>query len=85
MKAYPFLLTVLVIGGSGASAADQKVAVRFQTIVGSEKFACGRTYSGIGTTASKLSPRDFRFYVHNVVLIDDAGKAVALQLDQDGK
>jgi len=44
-------------------------------MVGSEKFACGRTYSGVGTTASKLSPRDFRFYVHNVTLIDDTGTA----------
>jgi len=80
-----FLFAALALGGSLASAADRKVAVRFQAMVGSEKFACGRTYSGIGTTASKLSPRDFRFYVHNVALIDDTGKAVPLQLDQDGK
>ena len=70
--------------GSSAWAADQKVAIRFQAMVGSEGFACGQTYSGIGTTASKLSPRDFRFYVHDVALIDDTGKAVPVQLDQDG-
>ncbi len=65
--------------------ADQQVAVRFQAMVGSEKFACGKTYTGIGTTKSTLSPRDFRFYVHNVALIDDSGKSVPLQLAQDGK
>ena len=81
VKAVVFLLAAF----GGARAADQKVAVRFRAMVGGEEFACGQTYSGIGTTASKLSPRDFRFYVHNVALIDEAGKAVPLQLDQDGK
>jgi len=85
LKAFPFLLAAFLIAGNGAWAAALKVAIRFQAMVGSEKFACGRTYSGIGTTASTLSPRDFRFYVHNVALIDDAGKAVPVQLDQDGK
>ena len=79
------LCTALVFTMSGAWAADQRVAVRFQAMVGSEKFACGRTYSGIGTTGSTLSPHDFRFYVHNVALIDDSGKSVPLELEQDGK
>jgi len=69
----------------GAWAADQPVAVHFQAVVGSEKLACGRTYAGVGTSKSTLSPRDFRFYVHNVALLDDTGKAIPLQLAQDGK
>jgi uncharacterized repeat protein (TIGR04052 family) len=69
----------------GAWAADQPVAVRFQAMIGSEKFACGRSYPGVGTSKSTLSPRDFRFYVHNIALLDDTGKAVPLQLAQDGK
>jgi len=79
------LLAALLIAESHSWAADQKVSVRFQAMVGSEKFACGRTYPEIGTTSSTLSPRDFRFYIHNVALIDDTGKAVPVQLDQDGK
>jgi len=79
------LLTALLLMGSGAWAADQQVTVRFQGMVGSEKFACGKTYAGIGTTKSTLSPRDFRFYVHNVALIDETGKSVPVQLAQDGK
>lgn len=63
-------------------AADQKVAIRFQAMVGSEKFACGQTYSGIGTTGSKIAPRDFRYYVHKVRLVDDKGGVVPVQLDQ---
>jgi len=46
------------------------VAIRFQAMVGKEKFACGQTYTGIGTTGSKIAPRDFRYYVHNVRLVD---------------
>jgi uncharacterized repeat protein (TIGR04052 family) len=79
------LLTALLFTASGAWTADQQVAVRFQAMVGQEKLACGRTYTGIGTTKSTLSPRDFRFYVHNVALIDDSGKSVPVQLAQDGK
>jgi len=63
-------------------AEDQKVAIRFQAMVGKEKFACGQTYTGIGTTGSKIAPRDFRYYVHNVRLVDDKGAVVPVQLDQ---
>jgi len=65
-----------------AFAADQKVAIRFQAMVGKEKFACGQTYPGIGTTGSKIAPRDFRFYVHNVRLIDAKGVVVPVELEQ---
>lgn len=85
MKLMTCLVLALLCAECGAWAADLKVAVRFQAMVGSEKFACGHSYSGIGTTASTLSPRDFRFYVHNAALVDDAGKSAPLQLDQDGK
>lgn len=63
-------------------AADQKVAIRFQAMVGKEKFACGQTYTGIGTTGSRIAPRDFRYYVHNVRLVDDKGGIVSVELDQ---
>jgi uncharacterized repeat protein (TIGR04052 family) len=59
-------------------ASDQNVTVHFQAMVGKEKFACGQMYTGI-------SPRDFRFYVHNVRLVDNAGNTVPVQLEQGGK
>jgi uncharacterized repeat protein (TIGR04052 family) len=64
---------------------DQPVSIRFQAMVGKEKFACGRTYDGIGTTGSRITPRDFRLYVHNIRLIDETGKSVPVELEQDGK
>ncbi len=79
-------LTALVSVAAFASAADmQSVSIRFQAMVGDKKLACGQSYDGIGTTHSRITPRDFRFYVHNLRLIDDNGKAVPIELDQDGK
>ena len=71
--------------GSRRTGSRPEGGYPFSSHGGTEKFACGQTYSGIGTTGSKLSPHDFRFYVHNVALIDESGKAVPVQLDQDGK
>jgi uncharacterized repeat protein (TIGR04052 family) len=68
-----------------AVAADKAVTIRFQAQVGDEAFACGRQYDGVGTTKSKISGRDFRFYVSNLRLVDKTGKETPVQLDQDGK
>jgi uncharacterized repeat protein (TIGR04052 family) len=61
-------------------------------MVGDQPFACSKadkqtpmTYSGIGTSGSTITPTDFRFYVHDVHLLDAAGKATPLTLEQDGK
>jgi len=69
-----------------AFCADvQNVSIRFQAVVGDKKLACGQSYEGIGITHSRITPRDFRFYVHNIRMIDDNGKSTAVELDQDGK
>lgn len=62
---------------------DRKVTIRFAAMVGERSFACGQSYEGIGVTASRVTPSDFRFYVSAVHLIDGAGVAVPLKLDQD--
>ena len=67
------------------SADVQNVSIRFQAMVGDQKFVCGQSYEGIGTTHSRITPRDFRFYVHNLRLIDPSGNSVPVELDQDGK
>ena len=83
-NAVSLLLAGAMITGS-AWAADQQGGYPFSSNGRQREVRLRQTYSGIGTTASKLSPRDFRFYVHNVALIDESGKAVSVQLDQDGK
>ena len=61
------------------------VSIRFQAMVGDRKLSCGEYYENIGITHSRITPHDFRFYVHNIRLIDDKGSEVAVELDQDGK
>ena len=62
-------------GGSDAGATQQ-VTIRFKGKIGSADFACGQAVSGQGTTNATIQPIDFRFYVQDVKLIDEAGKEV---------
>jgi uncharacterized repeat protein (TIGR04052 family) len=68
-----------------AGAQTQPVAIHFKAVVGSEDFACGHSYKGIGTTKSTIRPIDFRFYIHNVRVLDETGKPVPVELTQDDK
>jgi len=68
-----------------ASLVAAPVTIRFQAMVSDQKLVCGQSYENIGTTHSRITPRDFRFYVHNIRLIDDKGAEVSVDLDQDGK
>ncbi|MDX2032991.1 MAG: metallo-mystery pair system four-Cys motif protein [Blastocatellia bacterium] len=72
-------------GGHTGTAAAQTITLRFKPVVGEKAFACGESYEGIGSTGSKITPTDYRLYIHNVRLIDAAGKEVPVTLEQDGK
>ena len=63
--------------------SERRVTIRFAAQVADQPFACGRSYEGIGSTRSRVTPSDFRFYVSDVALLDEAGKPVPLKLDQD--
>ena len=78
-------LTFLVTANLFSFAADMPVTIRFQAQVGQEMFACGRQYENVGLAKSKISGRDFRFYVSSVRLLDSTGKETPVDLDQDGK
>jgi len=79
-------LSIGLLAVNAALAADpQTVTITFKAVVGDEELACGRSYKDIGTTKSTITPRDFRFYVHNVRLVDDAGQEVPVDLVQDDK
>jgi uncharacterized repeat protein (TIGR04052 family) len=66
-------------------AQTQPVAIHFKGAVGAEDFACGQSYKDIGVTKSTIRPIDFRFYIHNVRLLDDNGKQTPVELTQDDK
>ncbi|MGF1588072.1 MAG: MbnP family copper-binding protein [Pleurocapsa sp.] len=68
-----------------AQTNNQDVAINFEAWVGDREFSCGESYEGVGVNESTITPTDFRFYVSDVALIDEAGNAVPLELKQDGK
>ena len=70
------------LGDGGSSGLGPvKVSLHFKATVGDKVFACGTTYAGQGTTKVSVEPRDFRFYVQDVRLLDKKGNAVRVTLD----
>jgi uncharacterized repeat protein (TIGR04052 family) len=65
-----------------AWSQTQPIAIAFKAMVGSQDFACGRTYTRIGVTKSTIKPKDFRFYVSDIRLVDEKGKEASVQLKQ---
>ena len=57
------------------------VTIRFKATVGTAPFACGVTYTNQGSTGTTVKPRDFRFYVQSVRLIDAHNQEIPLALD----
>lgn len=64
-------------------AGSTELSIVFKPMVGSQEFACGQTYTGLGTTATTYEPKDFRLYVHNVRLLSH-GTEAPLTLTEDG-
>lgn len=58
---------------------DDVTELRFAARVGAQAFACGDTYT-LGTTATSYQPRDLRFYVSEVALVDEDGAEVPFTL-----
>ena len=67
------------------TSGEQSWTINFSALVGSDAFACGQTYTGLGATNSELTPVDFRFYVHDVELLSADGSATPLALTDDAK
>jgi len=67
------------------NAQTQPININFQAVVGDKAFDCRETYEGIGTTNSKMSVTDFKFYVQDVRLVDKKGKETPVNLTNDGK
>ncbi|MGE3645130.1 MAG: MbnP family copper-binding protein [Beijerinckiaceae bacterium] len=68
-----------------AFAQSQPVRINFAAELGGKPFSCVSKFNHIGSARTTVSPADFRLFVSNVALIDATGKAVPVELDQDGK
>ncbi|MFM2420419.1 MAG: hypothetical protein RL385_5142 [Pseudomonadota bacterium] len=60
-----------------------RVVVPFLGTVNESAIVCGDTYANVGLSKSTISLRDFRVYVHDVALIDAAGKTTPINVDDD--
>jgi uncharacterized repeat protein (TIGR04052 family) len=74
-------------GGPGApdaappDAAAQSVTIPFAARFGSTPFACGAPMANIGDPPVTYTPTDLRFYVSDLSLIGDDGRAAPVMLD----
>ncbi|MCA9608696.1 MAG: metallo-mystery pair system four-Cys motif protein [Myxococcales bacterium] len=71
-------------GDTDAGPGDMPVTLTFAARVGTEDFACGTTYPGLGTAATDVIGQDFRFYVSDVRLVTADGTEAPVTLEQDG-
>jgi len=85
MKTLAALALAALLSTAAAAQEIAPVTLRFAAMVGEEAFACGRSYDGLGSSAARLTPGDFRFYVSEIHLLEESGKAVPLTLAQDGR
>lgn len=60
------------------------VTLDFAALVDGQAFACGQSYAGVGASGTEITPVDFRFYVHDVALVDAQGVARTVELTDDG-
>jgi uncharacterized repeat protein (TIGR04052 family) len=85
MRVFATALFILVGSALASNAQSKQFTINFQGVVGDRVFDCRDTYEGIGTTGSKMTVSDFRFYVQDFRLIDKKGKETPLSLIKDGQ
>jgi uncharacterized repeat protein (TIGR04052 family) len=73
-----------VDSASEGGAHSDRYAIRFEAMVGNQPFSCSRTYPMMGMGAmSTWTPKDFRFYVHDVRLVTEDGE-VPIEIETAG-
>jgi len=77
-------VTLAACSTPGQQAGTQPVNIQFAAEINGQPFACGQSYSNVGTTKSTITPSDYRLYVSEVNLVRKDGSAVPVQLTQDG-
>lgn len=84
--AFTTIATPLVVSQVTQAQSDSEaITITFDAKVGDEQFACGASYTRLGTSETSVTLTDFRFYVSDVALIDENGNAVPIELEQDNK
>lgn len=68
------------VDASADGDAGTPVRITFEARVGALPFRCGDTYSGVGAPPREITPVDFRFYVHDVRVVDGDGGEIPVTL-----
>lgn len=75
-------------GGADASSDEPSkpaFTIQFAPMVGDQPFSCASTYENVGMTPTKVTPMDFRMYIHGLKLVRKGGEKVPLELREDEK
>jgi len=74
-------------GGDSSSSTEIvgpreiSATIPFAAVVGDASVECGEDYLNVGSDATTVSFVDFRFYVHDLKLVTDAGTEIIVSLD----
>jgi len=74
-------------GGDSSSSTEIvgpreiSATIPFAAVVGDASVECGEDYLNVGSDATTVSFVDFRFYVHDLKLVTDAGTEINVSLD----
>jgi uncharacterized repeat protein (TIGR04052 family) len=68
--------------GTHSHTLADLTTLSFKARVGTQDFACGQTYQ-VGSPPTQYQPRDFRLYVHDVVLTTEDGRDAPFVLTDD--
>lgn len=74
----------LLAFGCGDDETDEAplpVAIQFAARIHGEDFVCMKEYLEVGEPPAPFTLTDARFYVHDVKLVDDSGRAHTVELD----
>jgi uncharacterized repeat protein (TIGR04052 family) len=66
---------------TGSPVKTMPVTIKFKAKVGTQEFKCNQSYENIGSTNETVEPKDLRFFVQDVKLIDSNGSEVPVVLD----
>lgn len=77
------LATLLLLLAAGpVLAAERSVTISFGIVAGAAPVGCATPAAALGRPAVAAGLRDARFYVHDLTLIDAAGKAWPVMLEE---
>lgn len=67
---------------SAASNGQVTIEIPFEAFAGTTPISCDALLDGLGTVGTSGRIADFRFYVHNLVLLTASGETLPIELDE---